>query len=81
VLKPARVLREMRAVGLLATELGPDGFLPSEPTAMANTLSQHGLRAIGGFTPLVLHTPTPRPATRGRPHSGRLCVWRIDSAT
>jgi inosose dehydratase len=56
-LKPARVLKEMRAVGLSATELGPDGFLPSEPTAMADTLSQHGLRAIGGFTPLVLHVP------------------------
>jgi inosose dehydratase len=47
----------MREVGLSATELGPDGFLPSEPTAMANTLSQHGLQAIGGFTPLVLHVP------------------------
>ena len=56
-LKPARALKEMRAVGLSATELGPDGFLPSEPTAMADTLSQHGLRAIGGFTPLVLHVP------------------------
>ena len=56
-LKPARVLREMREVGLSATELGPDGFLPSEPTAMATTLSQHGLQAIGGFTPLVLHVP------------------------
>jgi inosose dehydratase len=56
-LKPARVLKEMREVGLSATELGPDGFLPSEPTAMANTLSQHGLQAIGGFTPLVLHVP------------------------
>jgi len=56
-LKPARVLREMREVGLSATELGPDGFLPSEPAAMAKTLSQHGLQAIGGFTPLVLHVP------------------------
>ena len=33
----------------------PQSFLPSEPTAMANTLSQHGLQAVGGFTPLVLH--------------------------
>ena len=56
-LEPARVLKEMRELGLSATELGPDGFLPSQPTAMANTLSQHGLQAVGGFTPLVLHVP------------------------
>jgi inosose dehydratase len=50
-----RVLKEMREVGLLATELGPEGFLPSEPAAMASVLSEHGLQAVGGFTPLLLH--------------------------
>jgi inosose dehydratase len=54
-LGPDRVLKEMHEVGLMATELGPDGFLPREPAAMASVLSQHGLRAIGGFTPLLLH--------------------------
>ena len=34
-LGPDRVLKEMREVGLIATELGPDGFLPREPAAMA----------------------------------------------
>ncbi len=52
-----RVLREMRQVGLTATELGPEGFLPSNPSAMANVLSRHGLQAVGGFTPLLLHVP------------------------
>ena len=33
-LTPAQVLTEMRDVGLAATELGPDGFLPAEPDAM-----------------------------------------------
>jgi inosose dehydratase len=56
-LRPDRVLAEMRDVGLLATELGPDGFLPAEPEAMTDVLSEHGLRAIGGFTPLLLHVP------------------------
>jgi inosose dehydratase len=56
-LEPDRVLGEMREVGLLATELGPEGFLPSEPTAMADTLSRYGLTAVGGFTPLLLHVP------------------------
>jgi inosose dehydratase len=56
-LPPDRVLREMREVGLAATELGPEGFLPSEPAAMADVLQQHRLRAIGGFTPVLLHRP------------------------
>jgi inosose dehydratase len=56
-LPPARVLAEMAAVGLVATELGPDGFLPAEPAALTGVLSRHHLRAIGGFTPLLLHVP------------------------
>ena len=52
-----RVLHEMREVGLSATELGPDGFLPADPDAMAAALAQHGLAAVGGFTPLLLHVP------------------------
>ena len=56
-LGPDRVLHEMREVGLSATELGPDGFLPADPDAMAAVLAQHGLAAVGGFTPLLLHVP------------------------
>jgi inosose dehydratase len=52
-----RVLKEMREVGLAATELGPEGFLPSEPATMVSVLSEHGLQAVGGFTPLLLHVP------------------------
>jgi inosose dehydratase len=54
-LGPDRVLAEMRQVGLAATELGPDGFLPARPEAMTRVLGHHGLRAVGGFTPLLLH--------------------------
>jgi inosose dehydratase len=50
-----RVLKEMQEIGVSAMELGPEGFLPSEPAAMASVLSRHGLQAVGGFTPLVLH--------------------------
>jgi inosose dehydratase len=55
MLSPPRVLAEMAALGLTATEIGPAGFLPSEGSALRATLAAHGLRAIGGFVPLVLH--------------------------
>lgn len=51
-LSPERVLREMREVGLTATEHGPDGFLPPDPAPL---LAEHGLEALGGFVPVVLH--------------------------
>jgi inosose dehydratase len=56
-LTPDRVLREMAELGLSATEFGPDGFLPSAPEARAQVLHGHGLHALGGFTPLLLHVP------------------------
>jgi inosose dehydratase len=49
-----RVLREMREVGLTATEFGPAGFLPADPVPL---LATYGLRALGGFVPVVLHRP------------------------
>jgi inosose dehydratase len=54
-LGPDRVLREMGEVGLTATELGPDGFLPADADEMARVLGQYGLQALGGFTPVVMH--------------------------
>lgn len=56
-LAPDRVLAEMRAVGLVATEFGPDGFLPDDPKARAAVLAEHGLACVGGFVPVVLHDP------------------------
>ncbi|GIF69118.1 inosose dehydratase [Asanoa ishikariensis] len=47
-----RVLAEMAALGLTATELGPDGYLPVD---RATVLRQHGLEVAGGFVPVVLH--------------------------
>jgi inosose dehydratase len=53
------VLAEMAAVGLAATELGPAGFLPTDPSAV---LSEHHLTAIGGFVPVQLHRTGHDPA-------------------
>ncbi|NJC70594.1 TIM barrel protein [Planosporangium thailandense] len=54
-LEPDTVLRQMRELGLTATEFGPDGFLPDEPAAKAATLAGYGLQAVGQFVPVVLH--------------------------
>lgn len=56
-LDAATVLTQMRELGLAATELGPDGFLPAEPSAKAEQLASYGLRAVGGFLPILLHDP------------------------
>ena len=56
-LDPARVLTEMREVGAVATEFGPDGFLPRDPAERVRILARHGLVAVGGFVPVVLHDP------------------------
>jgi len=53
-----RVLTEMRAPGIEATEFGPDGFLPADPDTRAKTLASHGLAVVGGFVPMVLHDAT-----------------------
>ncbi|MEH3034434.1 MAG: TIM barrel protein [Aeromicrobium erythreum] len=51
-----RVLADMAELGLGATEFGPEGFLPADPAERNALLAQHGLSAVGGFLPVVLHT-------------------------
>ncbi|GAA0942163.1 TIM barrel protein [Nonomuraea longicatena] len=50
-LPPSRVLAEMVALGLTASELGPDGYL------RPGLLEEYGLRPAGQFHPVVLHDP------------------------
>ena len=52
---PETVLGEMAELGLRGTELGPPGFLPDDPAALASLLKRYGLALVGGFVPLVLH--------------------------
>lgn len=62
-LSPERVLSEMEQLGLTATELGPAGFLPAADAERKALLDRFGLRAVGGFLPVVLsdagHDPVP----------------------
>jgi inosose dehydratase len=50
-----RVLAEMRDVGLSATELGPEGFLPTDPDELTGLLDAHRLSCVGTFAPVLLH--------------------------
>ncbi len=52
-----QVLKEMRDLGLRATEFGPFGFLPEDPKALTRLLAEFELRAVGGFLPVLLHDP------------------------
>ena len=52
-----RVLSEMHDVGLSATELGPDGYLPGDAHELRLMLDQFSLALIGGFVPAVLYQP------------------------
>lgn len=52
-----RVLAEMVDLGLTATELGPDGYLPTDPQELKEYLSPFGLQIVAGFVPALLHRP------------------------
>lgn len=58
-----RVLAEMRALGFTATELGSEGYLPTDPDELRTVLDRFGLRLVGGFVGLVLHDPEQVEAT------------------
>lgn len=60
-LDPEIVLAEMVELGITATEFGPQGWLPEEPAARAESIEKYGLKAVGAFVPLVLHDPNHDP--------------------
>ncbi|WP_284754413.1 sugar phosphate isomerase/epimerase [Arthrobacter sp. efr-133-R2A-120] len=60
-LEADRVLSEMTALGISATEFGPAGFLPEQAAQRADVLKRHNLQAIGGFFPVILHDPSKNP--------------------
>ncbi len=49
------VLSEMAELGLRATELGPEGFLPAAVDDQAAVLSEFELEPVAQFVPVVLH--------------------------
>jgi inosose dehydratase len=61
-LKVDRVLGEMRGAGLTATELGPEGFLPTDTEELKSVLRESDLACVGGFVPVVLFKDDHDPA-------------------
>jgi inosose dehydratase len=55
LMKRERVLEEMQQIGLSATELGPDGYLPENIEDLGSLLDRYDLALIGGFVPAVLY--------------------------
>ncbi|QFZ24901.1 inosose dehydratase [Saccharothrix syringae] len=52
----------MASLGLRATELGPPGYLPTDPAALRALLDGHGLALVGGFLAVPLHAGDPSAA-------------------
>lgn len=52
-----RVLDEMQAAGYEGTELGPWGFLPTDPGVLGQALRSRGLAMAAAFVPLRLKDP------------------------
>ncbi len=53
----ARVMDEIRAAGYEGTELGPWGFYPTSPDALAAQLQARGLSLVGAFVDVPVHDP------------------------
>lgn len=56
-MSPDRVLKEMKEIGLTATEFGPQGWLPIEAQERAQAVAKYGLEPVGSFFLAVMHDP------------------------
>ena len=52
---PGLMLAELAGCGYTGTELGPLGYLPSEPAELRAALAANGLVLVGAFCPVTLH--------------------------
>ena len=52
-----RVIREIAESGYAGTELGDWGFMPTDPSALSETLARWDLTLVGAFVPVALADP------------------------
>lgn len=55
VAQPSEVLASMARLGLSSTEIGPPGWLPTDPGALTDALDTAGASLVGGFLAVPLH--------------------------
>jgi inosose dehydratase len=53
----------MQELGLAATEVGSDGYLPTDPAELRDLCQEFDLEMIGGFVPIVIHDTSEEQAT------------------
>ena len=53
-----RVLQENAEAGFRGIELGPVGFMPEDPSELADGLAKHDLTLIGGVVFRPFHDPS-----------------------
>lgn len=69
------VLDEMVQAGYAGTELGPYGFLPTDPKQLKSELTKRGLSLLGAFVPLPLaHVEQHEAAVKSAMEVARLLV-------
>jgi inosose dehydratase len=61
----ARVLDEIQATGYTGIELGPWGYLPTDPARLRGELDRRGLRLLSSFVPVRLVDPKSHEAAAG----------------
>ena len=54
ILPRDRVFTEMASLGIRATELGPDGYLPTDPDELVAYLGAKDMRVVGGWVPMTM---------------------------
>jgi inosose dehydratase len=74
-----RVLDEMQAAGYEGTELGPWGFLPTEPASLAASLARRGLAMAAAFVPLALKDDDAYPQCEAAVRETAALLQRLDA--
>ena len=88
-MSPERVFEEMKSLGFLASELGPNGYFANDEK-VARSLKVGGFSIVAGFVPLTFRFPEAEHDTNEKLHdifarlsgSGRhvLLLWMVASA-
>ncbi len=72
-----RVLAEMAELGFPATELGSEGYLPSDPSELSSVLAENNLDLLAAFIPVLVHDPAEATETLRRCEESAELLQRV----